>query len=158
MMLLMFSILFVAVFLLYVVMETKGIPSSLSETFYTLGDDGWLFQMVMITVSIALAMPWLSVSSEYFQFLAFLSCGGLMFVGSAPCFRLPIHGFVHYTSAVVCCVCAVLWQILESLWDVTLLWTWVGGMLCLAMRDKWCWWVEIAVIGSLFSNLLRLYL
>lgn len=157
-MMLYFNILLVCAFLSFCVWKIKAVPSSLSETFYSLGADGWMFQAVMIVVGISLCPVWINISSEKFQSLAFLSCSGLMFVGSAPYFRLPLHGLVHYSSAFVCCVCAVLWQIFEGLWDVTLLWGWLGGMMSLMWRDKWCWWVEIAVIGSLFSNILRVYL
>ena len=149
-------ILIVCAFIYYSAWKIKEIPSSISETYYSLGADGWMFQFVMIVVGIVLCPLWINISDEHYQPFAFLACSGLMFVGSAPSFRLPIQGFVHYSAAFVCCSCAVLWQVLEGLWDITLLWCWLGGMASIMWRDKWCFCIEIAVIGSLFSNLLIL--
>lgn len=134
----------------------KGIPESLSATYYSLGRHGWVFQLVMFLSGFLLFPVWSQLGSEDQTFLAFLSCASLLFVAAAPAFKLSLDGAVHYTSAVICCVCAVLWQILEGLWDVTLWFGFVGGMLSLMWKDKWCWWVECAVVGSLLANLWRI--
>lgn len=132
-----------------------GIPESLSATYYTLGKHGWVFQMLMFLLGVMLFVVWHGLGDERHLFLVFLACASLLFVAAAPAFKLELEGKVHYGSAIVCCVCAVLWQILEGLWDVTLFFGWVGGMLSLAWRDKWCWWLECAVVGSLLANLWR---
>lgn len=154
MILLIFNILMVLGYAVFSVSYTKDIPVSFSATYYTLGKYGWLFQLVMYSVGFSLMPLWIS-STEY-EWLAFLSCAGLLFVASTPFYRTSLQGQVHYSSAVLCCVCAVVWQILEGLWDVTLFWGFVGGMLALQWKDKYMWWIECAVIGSLFSNLIRL--
>lgn len=130
-----------------------GIPESLSATYYLLGKQGWLFSVYMSVVSVALYVTWFPLCEPSYQCLPFLSCASLLFVAAAPAFRLELEGRVHYGSAIVCCVCVVLWQILEGLWDVTLWFAWIGGMLSLSMKDKWCWWMEVAVVGSLIANL-----
>lgn len=135
--------------------KTGGVPESISATYYDLGKHGWLFQLFMLFLSAGLFVVWMPVSSDNHQCLVFLACASLLFVAAAPCFREDLQGKVHYTSAIICCVCAVLWQILEGLWDVTLWFAWIGGMLSLMMKDKWCWWMECAVIGSLLANLWR---
>lgn len=134
----------------------KGIPESLSATYYSLGKHGWVFQLVMAAIAFLLIIVWLPLCDGRHQWTAFLSCASLLFVSAAPAFRLSLDGAVHYTSAIICCVCAVLWQILEGLWDVTLWFAFIGGMLTLMWRDKWCWWVECAVVGSVFANLWRI--
>ena len=141
--------------LLYVggCMVCFGIPESLSATYYLLGKQGWLFSVYMSVVSVALYVTWFPLCEPSYQCLPFLSCASLLFVAAAPAFRLELEGRVHYGSAIVCCVCVVLWQILEGLWDVTLWFAWIGGMLSLSMKDKWCWWMEVAVVGSLIANL-----
>lgn len=134
----------------------KGIPESLSATYYDLGGKGWLFQVFMFIEAILMFFVWLPLVSEWHEWLVFLSCSSLLFVSAAPSFRLELDGLVHYSSAVVSCVCIILWQILEGLWDVTLLFLWIGGMLALTWKDKWCWWVECAVVGGLIANLFRI--
>lgn len=133
----------------------REVPVSLSATYYELGKFGWVFQLVMVLVGMGLMPEWIALTPDGLQWLCFLSCGGLMLVGVAPSFKLPLEGAVHYVSAGICCACAVLWQVCMGLWDVTIWFAFVGGMLSLSMREKWCWWLECAVIGSLFANLWR---
>lgn len=153
MMLLMFNILLVVGYMILSVCMTKGIPVSLSATYYTLGRWGWVFQAVLSITGFCLLPVWIGVTD--FTFLAFLACSGLLFVAAAPAFRLRLEGAVHYSSAVVCCVSAVVWQVLDGLWDVTLFWAMFGGMLAIQWREQYMWWIEVSVIGSLFSNLIR---
>lgn len=135
-----------------------GIPVSLSDTYYKLGNRKWLFQVVMVFIAVMLYPVWISVSPDELIGLVFASCASLLFVASAPCFREELQGKVHYSASIVCCVSAFLWQILEGLWDVTLWFSLIFGTLCLMKRKQWCWWLESAVIGSLYANLLRLAL
>lgn len=132
------------------------IPVSLSATYYDLGSNGWLFSVCMGIVALTLTPVWIEWTREGCEWTAFLSGSSLLFVAAAPAFRVELEGKVHYGSAAVCCVCAVLWQILEGLWDVTLFFAFVGGMLSLQFKEKWCWWLECAVVGSVYANLFRL--
>lgn len=133
-----------------------GIPVSLSETYYKLGNRRWLFQLVIVSIAVMLYPVWISVSPEGLIGLVFASCASLLFVASSPCFREELQGKVHYSSAAVCCLCIFLWQVLEGLWDVTLWFVFLAGMLTLRDKNKWCWWLECAAIGSLLANLWRL--
>lgn len=137
----------------YVCFVQKGIPESLSATYYLLKEKGWLTQLVFILTGIGLLPPWMNESSESLQFLAFLSCGGLMFVGSAPMFRLPLQGAVHYISAVVCCVSAVLWVILMGYYPIVVCSSFLGLMGYVRWKQP-MWWIEIAVIGMVFASIL----
>ena len=134
----------------------RGVPESLSATYYSLGDKGWIFQTVMALIAACLMPAWMEASEEGYECLPFLGCSSLLFVAAAPCFRMELEGRVHYAAAVVCCASVFLWQILEGLWDVTLWFVWVCGMLALSDRSKWCWWLEVAAVGSLLANLWRI--
>ena len=133
-----------------------GIPVSLSDTYYKLGNRKWLFQLAMVSIAVMLYPVWISVSPEELIGLVFASCASLLFVASAPCFREELQGKVHYSAAVLCCVSVFLWQILEGLWDITLWFVFLAGMLTLHDKSKWCWLLECASIGSLLANLWRL--
>ena len=135
-----------------------GVPESISATYYLLGRQGWVLQLVLALMAVCLYPVWFSECREGWQLLPFLGCASLMFVAFAPCFRMELEGMVHYSSAVVCCVCALLWQFAEGLWDVTLWFAFVGGMLCLRYRAQWCWCLECVLIGSLLANLWRMCL
>lgn len=133
-----------------------GIPESLSETYYSLGKHGWVFQTLVFLIGALLLPAWLFLSENSHQFLVFLSCASLCFVAFTPCFKQELQGKVHYSAAIVCCISVFTWQILEELWGATLWFVWIGGMLTLINRSKWCWWLEISAIGSLFVNLWRI--
>lgn len=131
-------------------------PVSISEIYYLSGKYGWIFQLVLACIAIVLLPIWVAVSEEHLQWLCFLACGGLLLVSVAPCFKLPLEGTVHYGAAIICCISAILWQILMNVWDVTLWFMAIAMMLSLQMKDKWCFWLECATMGSLFANLYRL--
>ena len=130
------------------VVSCFGIPRSLSDTYYLLGKRGWMFQCVLGLFGGLLMPIWLDVSSENTQFLAFFACAGLLFVAAAPCFKIDIEGKVHYISAVVCCVAAFIWQIVEMCWLLPI------GSLALALgatvitKGKLFWWIEMAILVS----------
>lgn len=145
-----------AAYLAFSVRKGGGIPESLSATYYTLGSYKRLFQVAMVMTACTLYPVWISVSSEGIGGLVFGACASLLFVATAPCFRSGLEGKVHYAFAAVCCICAVVWQVCMGLWDVTLWCGLVGLMLSLQDRRNWCWWVECAVIGSVYANLIRL--
>ena len=119
----------------------RGVPESLSATYYDLGRYGWVFQAFVALVAAMLYFVWLPVSEDGHEWMVFLSCASLLFVAAAPCFRLPLEGMVHYSSAVVCCLCAVSWQMAEGLWDVTLWFAcrWCGaGSGAGGWSGRWC--------------------
>lgn len=142
---------------IYSINKTKSIPESLSDTYYTLEDKGYLFQLAISMVSIMLLPVWLSVSDEYYQFLSFIGCSSLLFVATAPSFKLKLDGIVHYTSASLCCTASILWQLIEGLYDITLFFLFLGFMVYLRY-SKWCFWLELAIIYSVIFNIWRLIL
>ena len=148
---------FVAVFyIIYSMVATRGVPESVSATYYILGKNGWVFQLVMFGIAAMIFPVWLEVTEPWRQWTAFVTCASMMFVAGAPSFRMDLQGAVHYIAAVICCISSVIWQILEGLWDITLLFAWSGCMLALMWKEKWCWWIELAVMGSLLCNLFRM--
>lgn len=152
-MILLIIIMNVVCYLCYAAWVTGGIPESLSATYYNLKDDGWLFQALMVFCGIGLLPSWMDVSSDDWQFLVFLSCAGIVFTGVAPAFKLKLEGAVHYSAAVVCCVSAIVWILLEGMYPVVLWWGLIGWMLYLQF-GRWCWWLEVAVIGGILTSLI----
>lgn len=138
------------------VMAGRCVPVSLSDSYYKLGRYGWMFQLMLSATAVTLFPVWVSSSGPDHEWMVFLSCASLLFVASAPCFRQDLQGKIHYSSAVACCICSLLWQVSEGLWDVTLWFAFVAGMLSLQWRNKWCWWMEAAVAGSVYCNLYRM--
>lgn len=99
------ALLFVV--MLIVVIEKCGIPEMVSSIYYLLGKSGWVFQVVMMSVGMLMLMCLLDCEKGV-QCLAFLACGGLMFVGAAPRFMNEDRG-VHKAAATICAMAGIGW-------------------------------------------------
>lgn len=123
-----------------------GVPWSLSDTYYQLkkrNRPAWLFQVAMIIPAILLMPAWIECSGENVQFLAFLACGGLMFVGSAPLFKEEFQNKVHYIGTVIAGLSTILWVCLSGMWHLPAVAFPIAGVIMLRYR-KWLFWAEMA--------------
>ena len=99
------ALLFVV--MLIVVIGKYGVPEMVSSIYYLLGKSGWVFQVVMMAVGMLMLMCLLDCGKGV-QCLAFLACGGLMFVGAAPRFMNEDRG-VHKAAATICAMAGIGW-------------------------------------------------
>ena len=99
------ALLFVV--MLIVVIGKYGVPEMVSSIYYLLGKSGWVFQVVMVSVGMLMLMCLLDCEKGV-QCLAFLACGGLMFVGAAPRFMNEDRG-VHKAAAVISAMAGIGW-------------------------------------------------
>lgn len=99
------ALLFVV--MLFVVIKKYGVPEMVSSIYYLLGKSGWVFQVVMMSIGMLMLMCLLDCEKGV-QCLAFLACGGLMFVGAAPRFMNEDRG-VHKAAATICAMAGVGW-------------------------------------------------
>jgi hypothetical protein len=99
------ALLFVV--MLFVVIGKYGVPEMVSSIYYLLGKSGWVFQVVMMSVGMLMLMCLLDCGKGV-QCLAFLACGGLMFVGAAPRFMNEDRG-VHKAAATICAMAGIGW-------------------------------------------------
>ena len=126
------SFLLLGGFLLLSAMRFK-VPDMVSDTYYqlqgTTGSEvlggktkrnfGWVFTVVMVTCAILMLIPLLD-SGKGVQFLAFLGCGGLMFVGAAPNYLDADAYPIHKVGALVAAAGCVGWC-LSVCWWTTLI-------------------------------------
>lgn len=115
------SFLMLGGFLLLAAMRF-GVPAMVSDVYYQLqnctdseviGDKrkqnyGWVFTAVMVASAILMLIPLLD-SGKGIQFLAFLGCGGLMFVGFAPRYLDNNEHAIHKTAAITAAIGCVGW-------------------------------------------------
>lgn len=112
------SFLLLAGFLLLAAMRF-GVPAMVSDVYYQLQDCtgsevigdkrkrnyGWVFTAVMVTCAVLMMVCMLDTGKGV-QLLAFLGCGGLMFVGAAPNYldadAYPIHKIGALVAAAGC--------------------------------------------------------
>lgn len=127
------SFLLLAGFLLLAAMRF-GVPNMVSDVYYQLqgctGSEvicdkrkrnyGWVFTLIMFSSAILMLIPLLD-SGKGIQFLAFLGCAGLMFVGAAPNYLDSNEHAIHKAAAIMAAAGCVGW--------------------CLSV----CWWVTFVI-------------
>ena len=99
-----------------------GIPTMVSDVYYQLQDYtgsevidnklkrnyGWVFTAIMVVSSILMLIPMLD-SGKGIQFLAFLGCAGLMFVGFVPRYLDSAEHIIHKSAATTSSIGCVGW-------------------------------------------------
>ena len=115
------SFLLLAGFLLLAAMRF-GVPAMVSDVYYQLqgctgseviGDKrkqnyGLVFTLIMFVSAILMLIPLLD-SGKGIQFLAFLGCAGLMFVGFVPRYLDSAEHIIHKSAAITAAIGCVGW-------------------------------------------------
>ena len=142
------ALLFVV--MLFVVIKKCGIPEMVSSIYYLLGKSGWVFQVVMMSVGMLMLMCLLDCEKGV-QCLAFLACGGLMFVGAAPRFMNEDRG-VHKAAATICAMAGISWCLSANfIMTIAAIVAYVIGIAYIKGLRKYALLVaEVAAIGWTF--------
>ena len=162
--LILLSVLCIAAYTTVVCIKFKGVPDSISATFYSLQHKVWFGSTMWLTAG--LLMPAILESTPgCYQFTAFLACIGMMFVGVAPNFREGIDKKVHTTGAVLCILFSQVWVLLTCPW-MMLVWVayliytalmmmknWKGNFISAFLLTKPMFWVEITALLTTYVTL-----
>ena len=146
-----------------VTLSLFGVPKSLSMTYYLFKNANeslrHLFPSMMVILAMLLAPCWLEVSegSDY-QFAAFLSIVGVLFVGMSPAFMNgSLENTVHNVSAYLCAAFAMLWIILVTpYWYVIVITAVVVTSLAIltkTLKTSYIYWLEMIAFVSTFTAL-----
>lgn len=141
------ALLFVV--MLIVVIKEYGVPEMVSSIYYLLGKSGWVFQVVMVAVGMLMLMCLLDCEKGV-QCLAFLACGGLMFVGAAP--RFMNEDRVVHKAATICAMAGVGWCLSANfIMTIAAIIAYMIGVICVKKLRKYALFVaEAAAIGWTF--------
>lgn len=134
-MILIFASLAIILTYVGVMVKRNGIPSSISDTFYSLKHKVW-FGFSMIGTALLLMPSLLNYTPEIYQFLAFLMCAGLCFVGVAPNFKKGMDRPVHIGATCVSAISSQVWIILTQPY-VLLLWAAWISYIVIRIRKVW---------------------
>ena len=93
-----------------------GLPTSLSETAYMLEKRYWVFTVLCLVTGFSTLPIWFDMGSADWNFLKFLSMIGLVFTGVTPLFKEELNKPIHYTSAIITCICMLCWLGLSGCW------------------------------------------
>lgn len=146
-----------------VCIKSKGIPYSISATFYAIKHRYW-FCFTMILTAWLLMPAILEISKPNTEFLAFLACIGMIGVGFTPNYKGDaMSNSIHCGSAVLTLLSSQLWVacnagwVLLPVWLAYLTYTGIaiarqkeGGFLYKFYQTKPMFWVEIAALISTY--------
>lgn len=159
------SALLIAAYTIAVCIKCKGIPYSISETYYKIEHKTW-FGVTMVLTACLLMPAILEITPDSYQFTAFLACAGMIATGVAPNFREGIEKKFHTSGAVLCLVFSQVWVGLTLPW-MLLLWVgylvytivmmiknWNGYFTSTFLSTKPMFWVEISSLLSTYVTII----
>lgn len=162
------SMLIIADYAAAVCIIVKGVPYSISETFYKLEHPKWFMFAMWLTAG--LLMPAiLEASKTNTEFLSFIACVGMFLVSASPNFKDKTEGKVHTAGAILCIVGSQAWVAMNCPWC---LFVWLAYVIYTAvmmfhrvsdsvvsdfLRTKPMFWIEIAALLSTYlTTLIRM--
>lgn len=124
--------------------RNMGRPTMISEIYYGTGRS---LLMPCLLVSLALSfLPWmLDLGGQ--QWLAFLTCMGLAFVGAAPAYLREGERSVHKGAAILAAVAGTLWCMTMEPCVVAVA-AIIAVIASLADRRCWLFWCEVCAMSS----------
>ena len=144
-----------------------GVPKSLSDTYYLFKERNstlkFLFPSMMTLLTLFLMPAWLEMSDgSPFQFTAFLSAAGVLFVGAAPSFKdSEMENKVHSIAAYICAAAALSWICLVTpYWYIILIVFGIIAALAIVTKTwKTCYiyWLEMVAFVSTFISIIAYY-
>ena len=136
--------------------KNKGYPISLSATYYLWPK--WVFPSVMTLVGLSLLPVWLEATAgSNLQFLSFLSCLSVIFMGCAPDYRNDKGEYrVHMICAYIACATALLSLILVLgnwwIFPIILLLNYLSDIK--GFREHYIYHIEDAIIISVLLSII----
>ena len=138
------------------VKKNKDWPESLSATYYLWPK--WVFPSVMVLVGFSLLPVWLEATAgSNLQFLSFLSCLSVIFMGCAPDYRNNKGEYkVHMVCAYIACATALLSLIFVlGYWWIFLIFLLVNYLSDIKrFKEHYVYHVEDAIIISVLLSII----
>ena len=128
--------------------RNMGRPTMISEIYYGMGRS-----LLLPCLLVALALSFLPVMLDLCgqQWLAFLTCMGLAFVGAAPAYLSQGDRSVHKGAAILAAVAGTLWCMTMEPCVVA-----VAALMAIiaTLTDRRCWlfWCEVCAMSSVAAT------
>lgn len=128
--------------------RNMGRPTMISEIYYGMGHS---FMMPCVLVALALSFLPVMLDLGGQQWLAFLTCMGLAFVGAAPAYLSQGERSVHKGAAILSAVAGTLWCMTMEPCVVA-----VAALMAIiaTLTDRRCWlfWCEVCAMSSVAAT------
>lgn len=136
----------------YVIIRSNAVPESISSTSYfykeTLGKPYLFTLYVLLTVGILFPI-WIGRHDNEWQFLVFLSCGGILFTGFTPFFRESFEKPIHYTAGILAVLSCIAWMLLNGLRDILLFEAFLVFICLLYDMKNYVFYIEAVMLSGL---------
>lgn len=125
----------------------RGLPDCVSDFYFVLGK--W-FSILMVATVVFMLPPMLDYTPEDYEFLAFFTCTGIMFVGVAPNYLADVERGVHKAGAMISGISSIAWTVCVSPWHCLLLLVWIVGFID---KKRWLLWFELPCFLMIFLSM-----
>ncbi|WP_262349885.1 glycosyl transferase [Parabacteroides johnsonii] len=158
------SMLVMAAYTAAVCIKQKGVPYSISATYYKLEHKYWFMATMWLTAGLLMPAV-LEVSKPGTEWLAFLACAGMFFIGAAPNFKDIVEGGIHKMGAILCLVGSQAWVADNCPWCLLVWIAYVGYTVAMMVRNendsiisdflhtKPMFWIEVAALTSTYLSI-----
>lgn len=135
-----------AVTLLLIALYSRnmGRPTMISEIYYGMGHS-LLMPCLLVALALSFLPTMLDLGGQ--QWLAFLTCMGLAFVGAAPAYLSKGERSVHKGAAILAAVAGTLWCMTMEPCVVAVA-ALIAAIASLADRRCWLFWCEVCAMSS----------
>lgn len=140
----------------------QDLPECLSATHY-IWHPNWIFPIVMIAISGLLLPVWLELlEGSNFQFLAFITCASIIFIGFTPDYKndkleCKIHSICTY---IACLTSIAAISIVMGYLDILLTYIIVTFITSLVidgfktLKEIWLYLIELVLFLTVYSSIL----
>lgn len=149
-MMVVYPIFLYAVTLLLIALYSRnmGRPTMISEIYYGTGRS-LLMPCLLVALALSFLPTMLDLGGQ--QWLAFLTCMGLAFVGAAPAYLSQGERSVHKGAAILAAVAGTLWCMTMEPCVVA-----VAALMAIiaTLTDRRCWlfWCEVCAMSSVAAT------
>lgn len=143
-------ILLYALTLLLIALYSRNIgrPTMISEIYYGTGRS-LLLPCLLVALALSFLPTMLDLGGQ--QWLAFLTCMGLAFVGAAPAYLSEGERSVHKGAAILAAVAGTLWCMTMEPCVVGVA-AIIAAIATLADRRCWLFWCEVCAMSSVAAT------
>ena len=143
-------LLLYAVTLLNIALYSRnmGRPTMISEIYYGTGRS-LLMPCLLVALALSFLPTMLDLGGQ--QWLAFLTCMGLAFVGAAPAYLSEGERSVHKGAAILAAVDGTLWCMTMEPFVVSVA-AIIAVIASLADRRCWLFWCEVCAMSSVAAT------
>lgn len=128
--------------------RNMGRPTMISEIYYGMGRS-LLMPCLLVALALSFLPTMLDLGGQ--QWLAFLTCMGLAFVGAAPAYLSQGERSVHKGAAILAAVAGTLWCMTMEPYVVA-----VAALIAIiaTLTDRRCWlfWCEVCAMSSVAAT------